>query len=119
MKPTLCSVLLGIILAQLWAAPARASDAGWGTITTFEVFANGVVLVTTNGSRDTPPACQSTRPDLVGRWGLDASTPGGQALLAILATANAQRRRIRITGTAACQTYYDSENIAYVQVEPQ
>lgn len=78
-----------------------------------------MVLVTTSGARDAPPACQSTRPDIAGRWGLDASVSGGQALLSILTTAYAQRRRIRITGTATCHTYYDSENIAYVQVEPQ
>lgn len=76
-------------------------------------------MVTTNGGRSAPPACQATRPDTAGRWGLDASMPGGQALLSILATAYAQRKRIWIVGTGACQAWYDSENISYAQVEPQ
>ncbi|WP_375396473.1 hypothetical protein [uncultured Sphingomonas sp.] len=108
-----CKLAVAIALLGLSGqTPAQASSAGAGAIhNVLPIQNNGPVLFNQDGTRSTPPAC-STIP---GRWAIDASTPGGQAKLAVLLTAYAQGRQITVYGTGICDVWVDTETVLYIQ----
>jgi hypothetical protein len=100
-----------VSIALFFGAPnAYASTAWFGTLSAVHFFNQGTILVWTNGSRDTPPACGSSQP---GRFAVDANAAGGKAQLAGLLAAYTAGRNVIVVGTGTCNVYSDTETINY------
>ena len=65
------------------------------------------------GVHNNKPACVTT--DL-GTWAVDAGTDGGKAIQAIVLTAYAQGKTLKVIGTGNCTVKTDREDISYVHV---
>lgn len=92
------------------ASPAIAGNAGAGYISGLIIANNGVVLFNTSGVRTDKPACVG--PNLDTRWAIDASTPAGQAQLAMLLNAYNLHKRITVGGTHTCSAWGDTETVS-------
>jgi hypothetical protein len=101
-------LLAFMMLAQ--AGIASASATGSGYLTQYLIL-NGVAFFWHNGTRSTPPAC-----DTQGRFAFNVTTPVGQAALSGLLTAFASHKPVAITGTGACTDWSDSETMQYFSV---
>jgi hypothetical protein len=100
------------ILAATATTPAHSSTAYEGELHDIHFMSNGVVLVTTTGSRSTAPTCAT----VAGRFAFDSTTPAGRSQLAGLIAAEAADRRVVIRGSGACTDYADSETIEYFYI---
>lgn len=92
------------------ASIASASVASSGYLTQYLIL-NGIAFVWHNGTRSTPPSC-----DTQGRFAFNVTTPAGQAALSGILTAFASHKPVAITGTGACTDWSDSETMQYFSV---
>ena len=98
----------GLILLPA-AAPASTTQPGY--VSTLNPLSNGTVVFNSSGARSAAPACQGA--NLPQRWAIDATTPTGQAKIAVLLTAYALHRQIQIVGLNACPNWGDTETVDY------
>jgi hypothetical protein len=106
------SSMIAFAIALL-ATPSAQSSVAWeGTLQDIHFMSNGVVLVTTTGSRTTPPSCATVG----GRFALNSTTDAGRSQLAGLLAAEASDRMVVIVGTGNCGVYSDSETIDYFYI---
>lgn len=101
-------------MALVAVTPARASQAGSGTVSQILTIAetNSVLFIQT-GTRTTVPTCGQANPS---RWAIAAGTPFGQAQLAVLLTAYAQRKQVTIVGMNSCYRQSDTESVQYIVI---
>ena len=90
---------------------AFAGSATFGTLSTVHTFANGVVLVYTNGSRSEVPACATNQP---ARFAINGSTAGGKVLAAAIFANYSLGKQVTIIGSGTCDVYGDTESISYI-----
>jgi hypothetical protein len=100
------------ILAAAAAAPAHSSVAFQGELQDIHFMSNGVVLLTTTGTRTAAPACAT----VAGRFAFDSTTPAGRSQLAGLLAAEAADRVVTIAGKGDCSAYADSETLEYFYI---
>lgn len=93
------------------AAPANASSADQGYTSSILTTTDGRAFFEQNGIRTTRPACATAT-----RWVIDVTTATGQAMLANLLSANAQNRKVFISGTSNCAAWGDSETAAGIML---
>lgn len=102
----LCAAILSL------ASAAHASNAGSGKISNLLSYGDGgVVFFDQDGPRSTLPACGGGV--LPTRWAISASTPAGQARLAMLLSAYGLGKKIEIVGSGACSLFQDTETVGY------
>lgn len=111
LKPLL---FLGPALLGL-AAAARASDAGSGLVGPLSSQTNGIVIFQHSGVRTGLPACHTAGGD---QWSFDGRTPEGQGKLALLTTALALRKTVRVGGKSICGVWPDVEEVGSIVVSP-
>ncbi len=96
------------------AAPAaQASVAQSGTVYQITITGTGVVYFWQRGSRSAQPACSASFP---GRWSFSTSTSAGQAMLALLLSANASGKPVVVAGKSVCDVAGDTETVDYVYI---
>lgn len=98
------------LLFALTPIPAAASNTSPGYITNVIVEPNGVALFTADGPRTAAPTCAT----VANRWAFQASTPAGQAQLALLLTAYALHRRASVVGRGNCDAWGDTETAEFI-----
>ena len=103
-----CRVLAFVVGAFL-TPMAEAGSAAAGTLGTIHFFSDGTVLVSTSGTRTTPPACATQ----LGRFAVNSATAGGKSQLAGLLAAYSTGKDVVILGTGDCGIYGDTESIDY------
>lgn len=108
MRYSLGTALLFILTTM--AHPALASEAEAGYVSNISPLRSDIVLFDHSGTRSATPSCSA----FPKRWSLDLSTHGGQAAYALLLSAYAQHRTIRIVGTGACSDWNDTEAANYI-----
>lgn len=92
---------MAVFVAGLVLAPAaQASNAGWGYVSYVTPTADGYVYFQQSGARPGLPSCANTAQPQ--RWGFNASTPAGQARLAVLLSAFGLHKQIYIYGSGSC-----------------
>jgi hypothetical protein len=110
---SLLALMVGAVTCT--ATPAVAGSAGAGNIYGLIIANNGVVLFNTSGARVEKPACVG--PNLDMRWAIDASTPAGQAQLAMLLNAYNTHKKIAVGGTHTCSAWSDTETVSIFWVQ--
>lgn len=80
--------------------PAFASSSQAGRVTTAIVNRSGRFFFHHDGARSAPPACQVHQ-----RWVVDLSTAHGQAMMALVLTAQAQNKPVVVHGTGDCRDW--------------
>lgn len=98
-----------------FASTTAVADATPGFISAIMPMPNGAVLFDHSGERSGAPACQHT--GLPRRWAFSTAGNEGQARLAVLLSAYAMKKQIRIIGQAACPNWADTESLLYFVVE--
>lgn len=99
---------IAMICALMIAAPAGASSAPAGSISTIQVLNNGVVLFNHNGARTALSGCATN----LGRWSFDGATPAGQAKLSLLMSAYMANKQIAINGANNCNDFPGIESVS-------
>ena len=72
---------------------------------------SGRFFFETAGQRTTRPGCA-----YYPRWVVDASTPAGQAVMALVLTAQGQGKLLLVQGLDDCRDWPDTEAVSHVQV---
>jgi hypothetical protein len=102
-----------LAIAITIGAPAYAKDAADGYITGFLFFSNGTGFFFQSGTvTGATMACDTG--GLPHRWGIDPSTPGGQALLSVLLTAKNTHQIVKIYGAGTCLSGLNSEQAGLI-----
>ena len=101
-----------VIIAVLMSVKSFASTSYSGVISNIHFMSNGVILVSSNGSRDMTggDACFSNQS---ARFAFDSTTPGGRTQLTGLLTAYSTGKKLTIIGTNSCGPWGDTETINY------
>jgi hypothetical protein len=94
------------------SGPVSAGSAGLGTIVVVLPHYAGLFFNST-GSRVSAPACAGTP----ARWVINVNTPQGQMMAAALLTAQSRGKRVSVYGTGDCAVWFDTETVAYFQIE--
>lgn len=107
--------LMGIAL-EILAAPATATAGGsdYGYVKNVSMGNGGYFYFTVDSNRILPAPCATS---YNGRWAFNASTPAGQVLMASILTAYSSHIKIAVTGGGYCNTWPDSEDVAFIQYE--
>jgi hypothetical protein len=90
-----------VALASASASASQASNADWGYVSYINPTADGYVyFLHAATTRGVLPGCaNAAQPS---RWGFNASTPAGQARLAVLLSAFGLNKKIYIYGSGSC-----------------
>ncbi len=106
MRPLFAAVLFPLIIT-----PAQAGSAGMGSIS--DVIAHHAgVFFELSSPRISPPACATQN-----RWFINSATNQGQAMIAVLLTAQIQGKRVGVVGTGYCDVWADTETVDHFFVE--
>jgi hypothetical protein len=92
------------------AGSSSGSIADPGFVSTVVAWTGGQIIVTTSGARTSVPACGSSHPQ---QFAFISTTPGGKAQLAVLLTAYASGKQVRIVGSDVCDAAPNYETIDY------
>lgn len=95
----------------LQAAGATASVSQAGKVSNTIVTRSGRFFFDHGGLRANPPACSVYQ-----RWVVDITTAQGQAMMALILTAQSQGKNIVVNGTGDCRDWADTEAIDHVIV---
>ena len=96
---------MALICLMAAATPAHAGYAPDGTVTTVTIQLGGEVIFAMTGTHVSAPCATNTN------WVFDSTTPAGQARLAFLLNAQANRTRIAVSGTNTCAIWPDTEQV--------
>lgn len=104
------------LLVALSASPAVASNTnGFAPLSGVYGTSIGAVLFSAPSSNRTGiPTCGQSNP---GRWAIDASTPAGQAAVAVLLSAWAAKKQVWVNGTGTCSIWGDTETVSYFNIQ--
>jgi hypothetical protein len=106
--------ILLIASALACASNALASVSQTGLVRGITANSGGVVYFYQSGARDALPGCATGQP---GRWSLNGATPSGQALLAILLSANATGKKVVVAGKGNCDVAGDTESVSFLYID--
>jgi len=102
---------ISVAVALMAWSSAQASDANWGYVSYITPAANGYVYFIQSGTRTSLPGCaSSSQPQ---RWVFDATTPAGQARLAVLLSAFGMHKQIYVYGLGSCIAGDTTENVNF------
>lgn len=93
----------------LCSAEVFASNTQPGKISNTIVTRTGRFFFDHNGSRSARPACS-----IYDRWVVDITTAQGQAMMALVLTAQSQGKSIIVNGQGDCRDWADTEAIDHV-----
>ncbi|PXA74392.1 hypothetical protein DMC25_25360 [Caulobacter sp. D4A] len=96
------------------ASTAQASVAQAGTVYKITITDTGVVYFWQRGTRDAQPSCSASFP---GRWAFSTNTLSGQAMLALLLSANASAKPVVVAGKGVCDVAGDTESVSYAYID--
>lgn len=105
------AAIISLVSASLVTSPACAGSAALGNITQFTANQTVFFLVT-NGTRSGAPACAAA----ISRWAIDISTNGGQAMAALVMSAQAQGKLVSVIGNGTCSVWGDTETADHIDV---
>ena len=83
------------------------------TVYNITVTVYGTVYFWQSGAARQVPSCAAAMPT---RWAFSASSPSGQAVLALLLSANATGRRVVVAGNNTCDVTGDTESVSYIYI---
>ncbi|MCW2404395.1 hypothetical protein M2336_001024 [Sphingobium sp. B1D7B] len=99
------------LLLPFITVPAQAGSAGMGSISGVIAHHAGVFFELSS-PRTAPPACASQN-----RWLINSATNQGQAMIAVLLTAQMQGKRVGVVGMGSCDVWTDTETVDHFIVE--
>ena len=103
-KLFIVAVLVGLVFPV-------ASHAGSSSGPVTQLIVNSVSKVFFKaGTNAAPPACATA----VDSWALDASTPEGKAMYAVLLTAKALEKNVTVQGLNNCAVHPDREKVQFI-----
>ncbi len=109
---------LSLMSLSLFLVPSQLIMAGEQTGEVYDLrVSSGTLLnpthVVITGAASGKPACATTA-----YWSIDTDTVAGRNFLAVLLTAQAAGKAVKIYGTNACTLRSDMENVAQIQIMP-